>query len=100
MTREDDAAPRRSEAIEQAARVRDDSLRDTRQVVLRDLRIPLREHLRQPDVGIAAVVLDVDQDERGTVPVDLERRPGHVPAGECLRRVDGRQIAQDRVDPR
>ena len=93
MTREHDAAACRAEAFEQPQRVRDDRLRDARQVVARDLRIPLREHRPQAGVGVAAVVLQVDDDEGGTLPVDLEPGPGHVPAGERLGRVDGRQFA-------
>ena len=100
MPREHDGTRRRPEALEQAARVRDSGLRDTGHVVRRDLRVPLGQHLHQADVRVAPVVLHVDDDERGTLPVDLELGPRRVPAGEGLRRVDGRQIAQDRVDPR
>ena len=93
MAREYDTAARRAEPFEQAQRVRYRRLRDARQVVARDLRIVHREHRPKAGVDVAAVVLHVDEDEGGARPVDLEPRPGRVPTGERLRRVDGQEDA-------
>ena len=62
---EHDPAARRAEAFEQAQRVRDHRLLDARQVVARDLRVVHREHRPEAGVGVAAVVLQVDDDEGG-----------------------------------
>jgi hypothetical protein len=93
VTREHDAEVGGAEALEQALRIRDHGVRDARQVVARDRRVPLRQHRPQAGFGVAPVVLHVDDEERGALPVDLELGPGHVPAGEGLRRVDGRKLA-------
>ena len=91
VTREDDATLRRRKPSSSRRALRDRRLRDARHVAPRDLRIPLRQHPLQTDVWIAPVVLHVDQNESCTPRVDLELRPGHVPAGERLRRIDGRR---------
>ena len=96
MAREDDLAADLAEGRDQPLDVGDHGLGEARQVVAGRVRVPLRQHLPDPGIGVAAVVLHVDDEERRPAPVDLEGRPGEVPCAERRGGIDRRQLAHVR----
>ena len=87
VTCEDYFSFRFTKRFEQPSGIGDRSA-DSRDVIFRDLRVLLDQHLCDTAIGIRAVVLIIDENQRYFVPINLERRPRHYPTGKLIRRVD------------
>ena len=81
-----------AERGQQPLGIRDDGVGEARHVVAGDVEVSETQHLRHARIGVGAVVLHVDDDQRRLLPGDVEARPRHVPARQSHRRVDRLQI--------